>query len=89
MTNEIEVVRSMAMLRMIAGSLEIAAAILMIRFGRVEAALRINAILGLVGPMILTAVCLLGLAGLAGRISPHKLGIVGVGVLLILLGTRQ
>ncbi|NMB45989.1 MAG: DUF2619 domain-containing protein [Firmicutes bacterium] len=78
----------MALLRMVAGSLEIIAAILMIRSRRVGVALRINAALGLVGPMILTAVCLLGLAGLAGRISLVKLGVVGIGVLLILLGTR-
>ncbi|NMB12989.1 MAG: DUF2619 domain-containing protein, partial [Firmicutes bacterium] len=60
-----------------------------IRFGRVESALRINAVLGIVGPMILTAVCLLGLAGLAGRISLIKLAIIGTGVVLILFGTRQ
>jgi len=89
MTNETEIVRSMAVLRVIAGSLEIVAAILMIRFGRVESALRINAVLGIVGPMILTAVCLLGLAGLAGRISLIKLAIIGTGVVLILFGTRQ
>jgi hypothetical protein len=89
MNDEVQVVRNMALLRIIAGSLEIAAAVLMLRLGKVGTALRINAILGLVGPMILTAVCLLGLAGLAGRISLTKLGIVGVGVLLILLGTRQ
>lgn len=89
MIQETQVVRSMALLRMIAGSLEIAAALLMIRFGRVGTALRINAVLGLVGPMILTAVCLLGLAGLAGRLSLIKLAIIGTGVLLILFGTRQ
>jgi len=88
MADEAGVVRSMALLRMVAGSLEIIAAILMIRSRRVGVALRINAALGLVGPMILTAVCLLGLAGLAGRISLVKLGVVGIGVLLILLGTR-
>lgn len=89
MNDEVQVVRSMALLRLIAGSLEIAAALLMLRLGKVGTALRINAMLGLVGPMILTAVCLLGIAGLAGHISLAKLGIVGAGVLLILLGTRQ
>ena len=89
MTDEIQVVRSMALLRFIAGSLEITAALLMIRYGKVGIALRINAGLGLFGPLILTAVSLLGLAGLAGRISLTKLGIVAAGVFLILLGTRQ
>ncbi|NLJ68239.1 MAG: YqhV family protein [Firmicutes bacterium] len=89
MTDETQVVRSMALLRFIAGSLEITAALLMIRYGKVGIALRINAGLGLFGPLILTAVSLLGLAGLAGRISLTKLGIVAAGVFLILLGTRQ
>ncbi|NLY29148.1 MAG: DUF2619 domain-containing protein [Firmicutes bacterium] len=78
----------MAILRFIAGSLEITAALLMIRYGKVGIALRINAGLGLFGPIILTSVSLLGLAGLAGRISLSKLGIVAAGVFLILLGTR-
>jgi hypothetical protein len=78
----------MAILRFIAGSLEITAALLMIRYGKVAIALRINAGLGLFGPIILTSVSLLGLAGLAGRISLSKLGIVAAGVFLILLGTR-
>ena len=88
MTDETQVVRSMAILRFIAGSLEITAALLMIRYGKVGIALRINAGLGLFGPIILTSVSLLGLAGLAGRISLSKLGIVAAGVFLILLGTR-
>ncbi len=89
MTDEMQIVRSMALLRFIAGSLEITAALLMIRYGRVGTALRINAGLGLFGPIILTAVSLLGLAGLAGRIPLTRLGIVAAGLLLILLGTRQ
>ncbi|NLY52253.1 MAG: DUF2619 domain-containing protein [Firmicutes bacterium] len=78
----------MALLRFIAGSLEITAALLMIRYGKVGIALRINAGLGLFGPIILTSVSLLGLAGLAGRVSLSKLGIVAAGLFLILLGTR-
>ena len=88
MTDETQVVRSMAILRFIAGSLEITAALLMIRYGKVGIALRINAGLGLFGPIILTSVSLLGLAGLAGRVSLSKLGIVAAGLFLILLGTR-
>ena len=87
MNDEAQVVRNMALLRMIAGSLEIAAAILMIRLGKVGTALRINAFLGLVGPLILTTVCLLGLARLASQVSPVRLGMLGLGVVLILLGT--
>ncbi|HHV93774.1 MAG TPA: YqhV family protein [Firmicutes bacterium] len=89
MTGEAEVVRSMALLRFIAGSLEITAALLMLHYGKVGIALRINAGLGLFGPIILTSVSLLGLAGLAGRIPLNKLAIVAAGVLLILWGTKQ
>ncbi|NLK08323.1 MAG: DUF2619 domain-containing protein [Firmicutes bacterium] len=89
MINQVQVVRNMALLRVIAGTLEIAAGILMVRSGNVAVALQINSILGLVGPMILAAVSFLGVAGLAGRLSLNRLAIVGLGVLLILIGTRQ
>ena len=89
MMEQSQIVRNMALLRVLAGSLEILAGIFMVRSGKVTVALQINSILGLVGPMILATVSFLGLAGLAGKISPGKLCIVGAGVLLILLGTKQ
>lgn len=84
-----QLVASMAFLRLISGSLELLAAILMMRHRSVETALRINGVLGLVGPTILVLVNLFGIAGLATRVFPYRLALVAVGVLCILLGSRS
>lgn len=81
--------KGMAALRVFSGLVELAAAYLMWRTARVEAALQINAALGLVGPTVLVLVTLLGIAGLAGKASPTKLILIGLGALLILIGARR
>jgi len=78
----------MALLRVLSGTLELTAAYLMLRWGRVEAAMRINGLLGMVGPAVLVLVSLLGLAGLSAHLPWPRLGLIACGVLLILLGTR-
>jgi len=83
---ETRIVASMALFRFLAGTIEVSAAMLMLRFGRVDTACRINAILGLIGPAILMIVSGLGIAGLAGQIPMPRILIVGVGVALIFLG---
>ena len=84
-----KVVYGMAGLRLLSGAIEFTAAILMLKFGRVETALKINALLAMVGPMILLTVTGLGLAGLAGRISPAGMLLVLSGVALIFLGINR
>ena len=84
-----KVVYGMAGLRLLSGAIEFTAAILMLKFGRVETALKINALLAMVGPMILLTVTGLGLAGLAGRISPSGMLLVLSGVALIFLGINR
>ena len=81
-------VRNMAYLRVIAGSIEVLAALLMIRMGTVSTALRINGILALIGPLIMATVTAVGLAGIAATIQPLKLILIGIGVGLILAATR-
>lgn len=88
MVEEALAVRSMALLRLLSGALELTAAYLMVRLGRVEDAVRINGLLGLVGPTVLLLVSLLGIGGLSAQVSWPRLGIIACGVLLILLGTR-
>lgn len=77
-------VSGMALLRLLSASVELAAAVLMMRSGRVADAMRINAVLGVVGPLVLASVTLLGLAGLATRLSPVRMGMLALAVLLIL-----
>jgi hypothetical protein len=86
--DEISVVHNMAYLRVIGAAIEIIAALLMIWRGSIASALKINALLGLVGPAVLLAVSALGLVGIAVHVSPLKTTMVGLGVILILLGAR-
>lgn len=81
-------VKQMAGVRVLSACLEITAAILMLKFNRLDAALRINGLLGLIGPLILLAVTAIGAFGLAGRVHPAKLATIFLGVVLILIGTR-
>jgi hypothetical protein len=88
MTTELRAVLTMALLRLIAGTIEISAGLLMLKFGRVQTALKINSVLGLIGPIILTLVGTVGLIGLSSQLSWSRLTLTALGVLLIFLGTR-
>ncbi|MGE5553128.1 MAG: DUF2619 domain-containing protein [Betaproteobacteria bacterium] len=86
--NEARVAGGMALLRVLSGLIEVGAAVLMFRAGKVGAAMQINATLGLVGPAVNLLVCALGLVFVAVRFSLWRTGLVALGVLLIWLGTR-
>lgn len=87
MATELRVVVTMALLRLIAGTIEISAGLLMLKFGKVQVALTINGILGLIGPIVLTLVGVIGLIGLSSQLSWPKLALTGLGVLCIILGS--
>lgn len=89
MPPESRVVAGMAVLRLLSAAIEVTAALLMLRLARIDAALRINAALGVVGPLILAGVTALGVAGLAHRMSYGKLLVIALGVGLILYGLRK
>ncbi len=88
MSGEDKTVLAMALMRMLSSLVEVSAAILMLRFGKVVTAVRINALLGLFGPTILLLVTLTGVAGLAGKIAPARLALIIAGVALIIAATR-
>ena len=81
-------VRGMATVRFLSSAIECTAAIFMLRLGRVDSALRINGVLGLVGPAVLIVTTALGVAGLAGRVQVGKILLIFAGVYLILYGSR-
>ncbi|HHY39140.1 MAG TPA: DUF2619 domain-containing protein [Clostridia bacterium] len=82
------VLAGMAVMRAISGFVEIAAAYyIMFHVRRIEDALRINAILGAIGPVVFVAVSALGLASLAGRVSAPRLIVISAGMALVLWGT--
>lgn len=87
--DEAGLVRAMAVVRMISSGIELAAALLMLRLSRLDAAVQINAALGLVGPLVLVTVTILGVAGLAGKIPLTRLALIGAGVMLVILGARR
>jgi hypothetical protein len=79
-------VMSMASLRMLSGSLELIAALLMIRFNQVEKALLINSGLAVIGPFILLATTTIGLLGIADKLSVSKMLWILAGVSCIFFG---
>ncbi|CAB1129127.1 conserved membrane protein of unknown function [Candidatus Hydrogenisulfobacillus filiaventi] len=82
--------RGMVAIRLFSALAELTGALLMWRFQRLETAVRINGLLGLVGPLVLTTTMALGLAGLAqSRLPAARLVWIGAGVGLILWGTRR
>lgn len=79
----------MASLRVLSGSLEILAALLILRVNQVEKALLINSGLALVGPIVLLLTTTIGLLGMAERVSFGKLTWILAGVACILIGVRK
>jgi hypothetical protein len=79
----------MAVLRMLSGSLELTAAIVMIRLNSVEKALIVNSMLALAGPLVLISTMAIGLVGLSDKLSPARLIWVLAGVGCILIGVLR
>ncbi|MNN35603.1 hypothetical protein D3C81_1494570 [compost metagenome] len=79
-------VTSMASLRIISGSIEILAALLMLKLGRVDKALAVNSALAFVGPSVLIITTAIGLSGMADKLSWSKIIWIGSGVACLLIG---
>jgi hypothetical protein len=80
---------SMAVIRMLSGSLELTAAIVMLRLNDVQKALVVNSMLALVGPLVLVSTTAIGLIGLSDKLSPNKLIWVVAGVGCVLIGVLK
>lgn len=81
-----KVVLGMALLRILSGSIEISAALLMLKFNDIEKALLVNSSLVLVGPIILLLTTAIGLSGITVQISYVKIFVIFLGIALILYG---
>jgi hypothetical protein len=79
----------MIVLRLFGGSLEVTAALLMLKFNDLEKAFYINTLLALVGPCILILTTGIGLVGLADKIPLTKMICLFSGILLILFSLRS
>lgn len=79
----------MAFLRLMSGSIEIIAAIFILKFNDVEKALIINSSLALIGPLVLIATTTIGLFGIADKVSFTKMLWILCGVGCILYGVKN
>ncbi len=84
-----KIVVGMALIRVLSCLIELTAAILMLKFNKIESALKINAVLAFVGPIILMSVMALGLFGMAGKVPSSKMVIIATGVILIFYGINK
>lgn len=79
----------MAGVRLLSGMMEFFAALLMLKLNRVDQAMKVNAVLAFIGPMVMLTATGIGLAGLAGKVSPVKMAIIASGVVLIFIGVTS
>ncbi|MGZ0053077.1 YqhV family protein [Brevibacillus gelatini] len=79
----------MAALRVLSGSIEILAALLILKVNQVEKALLINSGLAIVGPVILIVTTAIGLVGMSDRVSFAKIAWILLGISCILIGVRK
>jgi hypothetical protein len=77
------------LMRALSACVEVSAAIMLLRMNDVRSMIRLNGMLGLVGPFIFIAVSALGLSASLGKVQPAKLGVILLGVILVLWGTRS
>ncbi|CAM3243198.1 DUF2619 domain-containing protein [Brevibacillus invocatus] len=82
-------IMGMAALRVFSGSLEILAALLILKVNQVEKALLINSGLAIVGPLVLLTSTAIGLIGISDRISFAKIAWIMLGISCILIGVRK
>lgn len=80
---------AMGLLRILSGTVEIFAGLLMWRLNAVDKALLVNSSLALVGPLILLTTTAIGLVGLADRLLPAKAVWIGAGVACIFIGIKM
>ncbi len=79
----------MVILRLLSGSIEITAAVLIYKLNNLEHALKINALLASLGPIIFIGAMYLGLTGLARDLSFSRAIFIYAGVALIFWGLRS
>lgn len=82
-------VLGMALLRLLSGSIELIAAILMLKFNSIEKALVVNSSLALIGPIILILTTSIGLLGIVEKISYMKMVWIFLGVGFIFVGVKS
>jgi hypothetical protein len=75
-------------MRVLSATIEVTAAFLLLRMSDIPSMVRLNSLLGLVGPLIFITVSALGLAGTFGTVHWSKFLMILGGVALVVVGTR-
>lgn len=81
-----KIVLAMSSLRLMSGTIEIFAALIMLRLNQVDKALAVNSALALAGPLVLITTTTIGLVGLSDKLSAGKFLWVAAGVVCLLIG---
>ena len=76
-------------LRLMSGSIEVTAALFMLKFNSLEKAFYINTMLALVGPTVLIVTTAIALFGLADKISVTRMICLFAGITLILISLNS
>ncbi|WP_110926319.1 YqhV family protein [Bacillus massiliglaciei] len=79
----------MGLIRLLSGSLEIFAALLMLKFNDIEKALMVNSSLALIGPFVLMSTTAIGLVGVTEKLSLFKLLCIMIGVTIVFIGIKS
>ncbi len=79
----------MVFLRLLSGTAEIVSALIILRLNSLEQALKINALLASIGPIVFLGSMYLGLTGLARNVPVQKMVFIYLGVALIFIGLKQ
>lgn len=79
----------MALLRILSGSIEVLAALVMLRFNDIEKSFIINSSLAFIGPLILLTTTAIGVVGMSSKLSFGKVFWIFLGVALIIYGVKK
>lgn len=79
----------MVFLRLLSGTAEIVSALIILRLNNLEQALKINALLASIGPLVFLGAMYLGLTGLARNVPVQKMIFIYLGVALIFIGLKH
>lgn len=79
----------MRVMRTLSATLEVTAALLLWRMNDAGAMLRLNSLMGAIGPLIFISVSALGLAASVDAVPWRKLVLIFGGIVLVVIGTRS
>lgn len=79
----------MALIRVSFGLASLVGGLLMLIKNDIQLAIRINSIIGSIGPLIFLSVSALGVVGLSNAVHPGRLALLLTGVLLVFWETQS